>query len=250
MISDPVFGGGSTMCLEVSQHGIISSFEAKATSSQCDDNSSFYPSLISVPSIYNYGVDITTKDFACQKTAPPDCSLVILNVSTIWPPNQNFVSVSLLGIDDAQIIITSVYQSEPLTETGNEYSYTCPDAEILSNNTVALRAERLTTNGRIYQINFTVTDFWENTCSDSLSLCVPYEQYMVAQTPTSTSTCTTNDDDDQDGNKRKKNDENQTCTSTTETVSLVAYTCTPSGQWYDSTKCPNKCENCCPDQQE
>jgi hypothetical protein len=108
---------------------------------------------------------------------PPVCSAAVASPSTLWPPNHNFVAISLTGVTDPDgdavtSTATSIFQDEPLRGGGS--GNTSPDATL---SPLAVRAERAETgNGRVYHISFTADDGHGGTCAGSVNVCVPREQ--------------------------------------------------------------------------
>ncbi|HEY4666885.1 MAG TPA: tandem-95 repeat protein [Anaerolineales bacterium] len=93
----------------------------------------------------------------------PTCGTAFPSSVTLWPPDNNFHSVSILGIADPEgnpftIVISAVWQDEPVG--------TSPDAIIQDPpSSVLLRAERDGTgDGRVYHIFFTATDVDGASC--------------------------------------------------------------------------------------
>jgi hypothetical protein len=96
------------------------------------------------------------------------------SLDSLWPPNGEFVTVSVLGATDPSgaqmsIRITGVKQDEPVGSS--------PDA-ILLGSTAQLRAERDGKgNGRVYHIFFVVSDGEGNSCTGEVLLgVVPHDQ--------------------------------------------------------------------------
>src|SRR4029077_15755552 len=62
---------------------------------------------------------------------PPDCSKAAASPAMPWPPNHQFVNVSVAGVMDSDgdpvaVTITGITQDEPLNGGGE--GNTCPDA--------------------------------------------------------------------------------------------------------------------------
>jgi PKD repeat protein len=110
---------------------------------------------------------------------PPDCSDAAPSRSEIWPPNNAFVSVGVIGVTDPDgdpvtITIDGVTQDEPLQGSG--FGSSCPDAQRV-NGGIQLRAERGSqADGRVYEISFTATDGRGGSCSGTVTVCVPKSQ--------------------------------------------------------------------------
>ncbi len=92
---------------------------------------------------------------------PPVCTLAQPSVAVLWPPNHTMVEVSILGVTDPNnstvtISYPRVTQDEPINGVGD--GDTAPDA-FKSGNNILLRAERAGSgNGRVYAVQFQVTD--------------------------------------------------------------------------------------------
>ena len=111
---------------------------------------------------------------------PPDCSAAAASPAMLWPPNHQFVDVSVAGVrdpdgDPVAITITGVTQDEPLN--GGGQGNTCPDATGVGTATASVRAEREGTgDGRVYHIAFTADDDRGGRCTGSVTVCVPHDQ--------------------------------------------------------------------------
>jgi len=107
----------------------------------------------------------------------------------LWPPNHKYHTIRIsdcvalvsdicdvdVGVDD--IIITSVSSDEPEDAKGGGDGKTKDDIVIVDSQTVKLRAERKGGgNGRVYTINFKVTDASGNTATGSCKVSVPHDQ--------------------------------------------------------------------------
>jgi beta-propeller repeat-containing protein len=107
--------------------------------------------------------------------APPDCGAAGPSVTMLWPPNHGWVNVAVVGVTGGVVTITGVTQDEPTDDVGD--GRTCPDAEIAPDGTVALRAERAGSgDGRVYHVAFTAEDAAGESCSGTVSVCVPHDQ--------------------------------------------------------------------------
>lgn len=121
---------------------------------------------------------------------PPELT-ILDNPIILWPPNHNYhiISVSdfILDIFDEidgdldfeDVVITNVSSDEP--ENGNGDGNTVDDIVILDNQTVKLRSERKGNgDGRVYTINFKVSDFLDNTAYGSYQIWVPHSKHSDA----------------------------------------------------------------------
>jgi len=123
---------------------------------------------------------------------PPDCSTAEPSVSIIWPPNHEFVAVTILGVTDpdgdaVSITIDSIMQDEPVDwelHTVGDGNF-APDGKGVGTYTALVRAERAGTpkvpgDGRVYHITFTASDGKGGTCSGEVKVGVPHD---VKDTP-------------------------------------------------------------------
>jgi hypothetical protein len=106
--------------------------------------------------------------------APPQCTLATAEPATLWPPNQKFVAVALSGITDPDndqvvVVVTKVWQDESVTGGKDSEHDALRQGEAL-----LLRADREGKgNGRVYHIDFTAHDSDGDTCSGTVTVCVP-----------------------------------------------------------------------------
>lgn len=128
-------------------------------------------------------------------TTPPDLVLASAPI-VLWPPNHKYhtievsdfvISVSdicdaFVGVED--VVITSVSSDEPENvRRGGGDGNTLNDIIIWTPQLVLLRAERQGKgNGRVYTINFAVTDASGNTADGSFQVWVPHDQWFVWMT--------------------------------------------------------------------
>ncbi len=114
---------------------------------------------------------------------PPDCSLAHPSRAVLWPPNHKMVQIDIQGVadpnnDQITITVTSITQDEPTNGLGD--GDTAVDA-VVSGGQILLRAERSGKgNGRVYRINFTVTDGQGGTCDGSVTVSVPHSPNKAA----------------------------------------------------------------------
>lgn len=111
---------------------------------------------------------------------PPLCDAAVANPDMLWPPNHEFVAISVLGVTDpdsdpATITIDSIFQDEPVDVPGS--GNTSPDGQGVGTATAEVRAERVGSgNGRYYHISFTADDGNGGACSDEVLVGVPKSQ--------------------------------------------------------------------------
>ena len=109
-------------------------------------------------------------------------------MSIIWPPNDKWVPVTVLGVTDPDgdpfvITIDSIFQDEPV-DTFGDGRFT-PDGMGAGTSTArsARRAQRhqeTAGDGRVYHISFTADDGLGGTCSGTIYVGVPHD---VKDTP-------------------------------------------------------------------
>ena len=125
-------------------------------------------------------MDTATKEWI---NAPPDCSAVALDVTTLWPPNHKLKTVTASGAVDPDIggtvtlVIDGITQDEPVNGRGD--GNTAPDAFLTSPASAgaAVRAERAGPgDGRVYQVHFTATDQFGATCDGTATVGVPHDR--------------------------------------------------------------------------
>ncbi len=104
----------------------------------------------------------------------PDCSGAYPSVKSIWPPNNKFVNVKILGVSDPDgdpvtITILSIFQDEPVGGPA--------DGKGVGTSTAQVRAERNGNgNGRFYHITYQATDSNGGTCVGTVKVVVPHDK--------------------------------------------------------------------------
>lgn len=126
---------------------------------------------------------MASKDWVLPPNVPPDCSDAAPSVTTIWPPNNKFVPIQVLGVTDpdgdpVSIVIDSIWQDEPVDTFGD--GRFVPDGQGVGTATAEVRAERSGTakvpgDGRVYHIGFTASDGQGGTCSGEVLVGVPHD---------------------------------------------------------------------------
>jgi hypothetical protein len=115
---------------------------------------------------------------------PPDCSLAVPSVTTLWPPNKSFVPVSVLGVTDPEaqnvtINIDRILQDEPLDGVGQGNA--CPAASGINTSIAQLLSDRSGTgDGRVYHVQFTATNASGLSCQSEVKVAVPHDQNKTA----------------------------------------------------------------------
>ena len=114
---------------------------------------------------------------------PPDCSKASADQECLWPPNNQMVPVSILGVTDPDgdplsITITSITSDEPTaSDKGSGGAKHAPDASGVGTGTAMIRSERSGNgDGRVYVINFTANDGKGGECTGSVMVKVPHDQ--------------------------------------------------------------------------
>jgi len=137
-----------------------------------------YVALVSIDYFFNVS-DMTTTMVNCTENEPPDCSQAAPSLDELWPPDHQFIPVSILGVTDPDgdpitIVIDGVTQDEETNTLGD--GNFCPDA-MIADGLCELRSERSGLgNGRVYAINFTAYDDDGANCSGTVYVCVPHSQ--------------------------------------------------------------------------
>jgi hypothetical protein len=125
-------------------------------------------------------MDTATKEWV---NAPPDCSQVVLDITSLWPPNHTLHWVTASGAFDpdiggtATLVVDGVTQDEPVNGRGD--GNTSPDAFLSSplSDQVRIRAERAGPgDGRVYTVHFTATDQFGATCTGTATVDVPHDR--------------------------------------------------------------------------
>ncbi|MBT8064871.1 MAG: hypothetical protein KJN94_07610 [Gammaproteobacteria bacterium] len=120
---------------------------------------------------------------------PPDCSMAYADPGMLWPPNHKYFDVSILGVTDPDgdaftLVVDSIFQDEPTNS--DDDGDTCPDGMGVGTDTAAVRAERIggefgfEGNGRFYWIEFTATDDYGATCTETVKVSVPHDKKTPA----------------------------------------------------------------------
>jgi PKD domain len=113
--------------------------------------------------------------------APPNCSTVTPDQTSLWPPNHTLRLATLSGATDPDgdpvtLTVTAVTQDEPLNGQGD--GDTSPDAVLApQSDQVYLRAERAGPgDGRVYRISFMGSDGRGGFCTGGVHVDVPHDR--------------------------------------------------------------------------
>lgn len=132
--------------------------------------------------------DPDTVEITVEDTTPPEIILCEEPI-VFWSPNHKYCTIEIAdcvssvtdicdaGVDINSIVITSVSSDELENDCGAGDGNTINDIVICDDQTVDLRAERMRDgNGRVYTINFEVTDESGNTGIGFCKIYVPHDQ--------------------------------------------------------------------------
>jgi hypothetical protein len=123
------------------------------------------------PSGLQFHVDINIES---NSNTAPDVSNAQASTTTLWPPNNKMVPITVEGVTDADgdevsITITSIMQDE---KTGKE-----ADASGVGTDTASVRSERDGKgDGRVYHIFFTADDGNGGVTAGEVTVTVPHDQ--------------------------------------------------------------------------
>lgn len=142
----------------------------------------FGPDSISYQICDSEGVcdDATVTISVTSVNDDPNCTDAAPSVSTLWPPDHQFESVTINGVSDIEdnpitIAITSIFQDEPVDASGADGA--SPDGQGIGTATAQVRAERDGSgNGRVYHIGFIGEDGQGGSCSGEVHIGVPKSQ--------------------------------------------------------------------------
>jgi len=123
----------------------------------------------------------TTRVTISTGNQPPECDNASPSRMLLWPPDTEFIAISILGITDPDgdpvtIVINGIHQDEQVVETGS-HNILAPDGTGTGSSTASIRAERRDKgNGRVYHIGFTATDPSGALCKGLVMVSVPRSQ--------------------------------------------------------------------------
>ena len=118
-----------------------------------------------------------TQDFTPYDSGAPVISNVSVSPAVLWPPNHNMQNVTVsYDVSDLCAGVTvsiAVTSNEP--QGSSEKGDVTGDWQVINNNLVQLRAERLGSGiGRIYTITITATDPEGNSSTATATVSVPH----------------------------------------------------------------------------
>ncbi|MHC4931920.1 MAG: Ig-like domain-containing domain [Planctomycetota bacterium] len=110
---------------------------------------------------------------------PPDCSSATRMPESIWPPNGEFVEISIDGVidrdgDPVSLQVDEILQDERLGGRGDPK--TGADAWGIGSTLARVRAERSAGDGRVYHIRFSASDPIGLSCAGEFTVCVPHRK--------------------------------------------------------------------------
>jgi len=126
------------------------------------------------------GVEATDTSSYTVTNDPVECDQAVASPVELWPPNHQLIDVNIVIIDDVcerplTVEFTGVMQDEPLNGTGD--GDTSPDAIGVGTQSLQLRSERQGGgDGRVYLVEFTVTDPGGGSCDGTVTVMVPHDQ--------------------------------------------------------------------------
>jgi hypothetical protein len=113
----------------------------------------------------------------------PDCAEAYADSNCLWPPDNKFLDVSLVGVtdpdgDEVSINIVAITSDEATaSEEGAGDQKHSPDASGIDTDTASLRAERSGEgDGRVYVIDFLAEDGKGGECEGSVAVNVPHDR--------------------------------------------------------------------------
>ncbi len=112
-----------------------------------------------------------------QVDSPPVCSMALASPDIAWPPEHEWVAISVTGVTDPDgdiltITINSIFQDEPVGKGVHS-----PDGRGIGTSIAEVRAERdQNGDGRVYHIYFTAADPYGGACSGEVLVGVPPDQ--------------------------------------------------------------------------
>jgi hypothetical protein len=118
---------------------------------------------------------------------PPVTGGATPSLGCLWPPNHQFVDVTINGVTDPDpgnqvtITVTKVTSDEDPSLALGAGGDKAPDAMGVGTPTASLRVERAGTpkqpgNGRVYVIEFSASDNAGGVSTGSVQVCVPHDQ--------------------------------------------------------------------------
>jgi hypothetical protein len=169
-------------CTEAGDHKLVDVYPDTSLTYKAWDGSNFN-TLTTIPFPETYINCKVSKD-----TTPPAIT-TSGKPKVLWPPNGKYQTVSLSDfgisvtdagdptVDASKVVITSVSSDELEDASGVGDGNTLKDIVIKDSQTVSLRAERDGNgNGRVYTINYKVTDASGNTAIGSSQVWVPHDK--------------------------------------------------------------------------
>lgn len=141
---------------------------------------------------YTLKLDVTDDDGAtgsdelivAVRNRAPSCGSAQPNRGELWPPNHQYVPITVLGLSDPEgdalaVTVTGIRQDEPVNGDGD--GNTSPDGRGVGTDTAEVRAERAGSkkvpgNGRVYQVTFRAADGHGGSCTGTVSVSVPRDQ--------------------------------------------------------------------------
>lgn len=136
--------------------------------------------VIRILSMLICGLVIMPPINAQELNLAPDCSTAIATPDRLWPPNHEFIPISISGVSDPENLPTTlttqcIVQDEPLNGKGD--GNTPIDGAGLYSDQPMVRAERAGKgDGRVYHIIFKATDTAGASCTGQVVVQVPHDE--------------------------------------------------------------------------
>jgi CSLREA domain-containing protein len=130
-----------------------------------------------VPRPQGAGCDIGAFELEQAANQPPDCSLASATPDLLWPANNQFVPIQIMGVTDPDgdpiaLTVTSIFQDEPVGKKPH-----APDGRGIGTAMPEVRAERDGSgDGRVYHISFQAEDSRSGVCTGTVLVGVPHDR--------------------------------------------------------------------------
>jgi hypothetical protein len=130
-----------------------------------------------VPRPQGSACDIGAFELEQAVNQPPDCSPATATPDLLWPPNNQFVPIQIMGVTDPDgdpiaLTVTSIFQDEPVGKKPH-----APDGRGIGTAVPEVRAERDGSgDGRVYHISFQAEDSRGGVCTGTVLVGVPHDR--------------------------------------------------------------------------
>jgi hypothetical protein len=126
-----------------------------------------------------FGRETYRQEYENLSNVPPNCMSVHPNRATLWPPNHQMTTITIMGVSDLNhdpvtIHIIGIHQDEPTRANPGDQA---PDGTGIGRPIAQVRAERAGPgDGRVYHVSFTANDERGGTCNGEVLVSVPHDQ--------------------------------------------------------------------------